>query len=106
MAEKENTVRIFIADDEAKVRFALRVLLAREPGWQIVGEAADAERLPEQIKSTQPELLLMDWLLPGLDQIGSIETLRTTYPGMTVITMSGRPEVGKAALASGEQMLL
>ena len=59
-------MRIFLADDQAKARSALRLLLEQEPGLSVVGEATETEDLLAQVQRTQPDLVLLDWELPGL----------------------------------------
>ena len=94
-------MKILLADDQKKVRFALRVLLDRKPELSVIGEAGDADELLALSASTQVDVLIMDWLLPGLPEGGSIEGLRVIRPGLFVIALSGRPEFGRAAIEAG-----
>jgi DNA-binding NarL/FixJ family response regulator len=101
-------MRVFLADDQLKVRSALRLLLEHEPGLYVVGEATEAEELLAQIKATRPDLMLLDWELPGLSLTNSVgpgkqllSVLHTFYPNLRVIALSGRPEARQAALAAG-----
>jgi hypothetical protein len=56
-------MHIFVADHQAKVRFALRTLLVRQPGLEVVGEADTVEDLLAGVEATQPDLLLLHWRL-------------------------------------------
>ena len=99
-------MRILLADDQPKVRFALRVLLERQPGLKVVGEATDAEGLLAQVKATRPDLVLLDWELPGLavsepSEQGLLMALRRVCPDTFVIALSGRLEARQAALDAG-----
>ncbi len=94
-------MRILLADHRPKVRFALRVLLTQRPGLEIAAEAVDAEDLLVQIESVCPDLVLLDWKLPGLPVTGLLLALRKTCPKACVIILSGRPEVRRAALDAG-----
>lgn len=94
-------MHILLADDQAKVRFALRVLLERQPGLEVVGEAASAEELLALMVADCPQLVLLGWELPGLARIGSVSALRDVCPGLSVIALSGRPEACRVALAAG-----
>jgi DNA-binding NarL/FixJ family response regulator len=94
-------MHIVLADDQPKVRFALRVLLERQTALEIVGEAATADDLLSLITTNCPELVLLGWELPGLAAIGSMCTLRELCPGLSVIALSGRPEACRVALAAG-----
>jgi DNA-binding NarL/FixJ family response regulator len=94
-------MRILLADNQPRVRFALRVLLERQPGLQVVGEAVDANGLLDQTKATRPDLVLLGWELPGLVAIGSLPALRRVCSDLLVIVLSGRPEARRASLDAG-----
>jgi DNA-binding NarL/FixJ family response regulator len=95
-------MRVFLADDQPKVRSALRLLLEQDLETSVVGEAAKAEDLLAQVQATRPDLLLLDWELPGLWAANSLlPGLRALNPCLLVIALSGRPDVYRAALAAG-----
>jgi DNA-binding NarL/FixJ family response regulator len=96
-----NVMRILLADDQPRVRFALRVLLERQPGFEIIGEAIDADDLLGQAEKTCPDLVLLGWELPGLAMAGSLSNLRQLCPSVSVIALSGRPEARRPALIAG-----
>jgi DNA-binding NarL/FixJ family response regulator len=94
-------MRILLADAQPKVRFALRVLLERQQGYEVVGEAADAEDLMGQIEVTCPDLVLLGWELPGMAKADMPAALRRACPDLHVIALSGRLTAREAALAAG-----
>ena len=94
-------MRILIADDQERVRFALRVLLAQQPGLQVVGEAANGEALLAQAGPLAADLALVDWELPRLAEAGGLQALHRSSPALQVIVLSSRPGVRQAALAVG-----
>jgi len=94
-------MRILLGDDQLRVRFALRVLLERQPGLEVVGEASDAENLLAQAELVDPDLVLLGWELPGLATAGSLSALRRICPRVSVIALSGRPEARQVALSAG-----
>jgi DNA-binding NarL/FixJ family response regulator len=94
-------MRVLIADEQARVRSALQILLQQQPGVDIVGEASEATELLAQLRATQPDLVLLDWGLPDLVAIGSLTALRAVCPNVALIVLSGRPEARLAALAAG-----
>jgi two-component system invasion response regulator UvrY len=94
-------MRILLADDQTKVRFALRTLLERQPGLEVVGEARSGQDLRDQIVPTCPDLVLLDWELPGERTLDTLSNLRTMYPTLRVIALSGRAEARQAALQAG-----
>lgn len=68
---------------------------------KVVAEVAEAEALLAQTRATRPDLVLLDWGLPGLGAVGSLPALRLACPSLIVIVISGRPEAGREALAAG-----
>ena len=94
-------MHILLADDESNVRFALRTLLERQRGVQIVGEAADLKALLSQIRMACPDLVLLDWELRGSVAADFLPALRKVCPDLAVIVLSGQPEARRAALDAG-----
>jgi DNA-binding NarL/FixJ family response regulator len=94
-------MRVYLADDQTNVRFALRTLLSGQPGIDVVGEALDGRALLQGVSAAQPDLVLLDWGLPGVPTQELIAGMRTACPGLTVIVLSGRLEVRSAARAAG-----
>ena len=92
---------ILIADDQPQVRRALRLLLEQELGAEVVGEAAKADDLLAQIAAGCPDLVLLDWGLPGMAEEELLTALRSTCTELAVIVLSGQPEAEEKALAAG-----
>lgn len=94
-------MRILLADSQIKVRFALRVLLERQRGLEVVGEAATAQDLLEHQELHCADLVLLDWNLAGVVPARFLSALRAGGPNVGVIVLSGWPEARDAALAAG-----
>jgi DNA-binding NarL/FixJ family response regulator len=94
-------MRVLLAEHQAQVRSALRLLLTEEPGISIVDEASEAGVLLAQINRLQPDLVLLDWELPGLATIGSLSALRLLCPNLLMLVLSGWPGARQEALAAG-----
>ncbi len=94
-------MHILLADDQAEVRSALRLLLEQEPGMCVVGEAAEAETLLAQEEATQPDLVLLDWELPGAQITDLLSALRVRCRRTIVIALSGRLEARQEAVDAG-----
>ncbi len=94
-------MRVIIADDQAIVRYALQIWLSRQPSVEIVGEATNADDLALQIELTSPDLVLLDWELPGGGGIRLLSKIRSIAPQIYVIALSGRLEACHAALSAG-----
>lgn len=94
-------MRILIADGQERVRYALQVLLAQQPGLQVAGEASNGKELIAQAGTAGADLVLVDWELPGLAEAGGLPALRCTWPGLQVVVLSSRPGARRAAQAAG-----
>lgn len=93
--------RILLADDDPAICSALRLLLEQEAGLIVVGEAADASSARQHAATLHPDLLLLDWELPGATGAPPLDSLRTDTPGMQIIALTSRLEARPAALAAG-----
>jgi DNA-binding NarL/FixJ family response regulator len=67
----------------------------------VVSEAEDCQELLAQAETVCPDLVLIDWDLPGMATVDLLPTLQTICPGLYVIALSGRPEAEQSALAAG-----
>lgn len=98
---QQQPIRILLADDEPTLCSALRLLLEQEPGLIVVGNVAKASSAQQQVAALRPDLLLLDWELPGTTGATLIDALRAAAPEMHIIALSSRPEARPAALAGG-----
>lgn len=89
---------ILIADDQPQVRRPLRLLLEQELGANVVGEAAVAKALIAQVSAGCPDLVLLDWGLPGMAAEDLLIALRQTCTVLAVIVLSGQPKAEQDAL--------
>ncbi len=94
-------LNILIGDASSRVRFGLRILLEQQPGWRVVGEAEDAKALLESVRCGCPELVLLDWELPGMPAQELLTVIRHTCPHLWIVFMSGKDELRRAALQAG-----
>ncbi|MFG2843894.1 response regulator [Kitasatospora sp. NPDC048296] len=65
------TIRVLLADDQALLRGAFRVLIDAEEDMEVVGEAADGREAVELARATKPDIVLMDIRMPGADGLGA-----------------------------------
>lgn len=94
-------MQILLADAQPQVRSALRLLLEHEPEVSVVGEVTDAKDLLNSVKVTRPDLLLLDWELPGLNDSNLVPVLRQGCPDLSIIALSGYFEARQRALNAG-----
>ena len=69
-------IRILLVDDHAVVREGLRAFLSLQDGFEIVGEAADGEEAVRRAAELEPDVILMDLVMPGLDGVSAMRELR------------------------------
>jgi NarL family two-component system response regulator LiaR len=81
-------IRILVVDDHAVVREGLRTFLGLHDDFEIVGEAADGEEAIAQAQTLQPDVVLMDLVMPKLDGVSAMRELRTTAPRSRVIVLT------------------
>jgi DNA-binding NarL/FixJ family response regulator len=94
-------MRVLLADDQAKVRSALRLLLEQQPGVEILGEAVDTTGLLDWVRAIKLDIVLLDWELPGLPATAILPVLQYQAPSLRVVALSGRPEARQVALEAG-----
>jgi DNA-binding NarL/FixJ family response regulator len=77
--------RILIADDHDVVRSGVRAILETQPGWEVVGEAADGKDAVNQALATRPDVVVLDYGLPVLNGIEATRQIRTRAPGTEIL---------------------
>jgi two-component system, NarL family, response regulator LiaR len=81
-------IRVLIVDDHSVVREGLRMLLARDPELEVVGEAANGAEAIEQARELRPDVVVMDLLMPVLDGIAATRAIRTELPEIEVLALT------------------
>lgn len=90
MAEVEEPLRVLVVDDHPVYRDGLAVLLGSVPGLSVVGTAADGEAAVRCAREEQPDVVVMDVQMPGMDGIAATRLITSESPstGVVVLTMS------------------
>jgi DNA-binding NarL/FixJ family response regulator len=105
MTEKERT-SILIAEGEATARRALRQYLGAQPGLDVVAEAADDGSLLEGVEGTCPDLVLLEWHLPGRPKADLIAALQNREPQPLVVVYGNQPESSSPAMDAGADVFV
>ena len=97
------TIRILLVEDHAVVRAGLRVLLPTEPGLEVVGEAADGLEAVAQAGALQPDIVLLDLVMPRQDGLATIPQIKQASPDSRIIVLTSFAEDEKvfAAIKAG-----
>jgi two-component system, NarL family, response regulator LiaR len=96
-------IRVLIVDDHAVVRTGLRVFLDLQPDMEVVGEASDGSEGVAVARRLEPDVVLMDLLMPNMDGITAIGRIKAERPDTEIVTMTSFIEEEKvtAALEAG-----
>jgi two-component system response regulator NreC len=97
-------ITIVLADDHAVVRSGLRMVLAREAGFEVVSEAGDADSALRTVLGHKPRVLVLDLNMPGeLTSLEAIPRVAEVSPDtrVVVLTMQEDPEFARQALRAG-----
>ncbi len=85
-------VRIVIADDHGVVRDGLTALLEEEPGWTVVGTAADGQEALELIRRLRPDLALLDITMPGMSGLEVARIAARELPQVRILILTMHEE--------------
>ncbi|MGH2838306.1 MAG: response regulator [Thermoleophilaceae bacterium] len=91
-------VNIYLCDDVPELRHLLRIILEEDPDLRIVGESGDAQIGIEEIAELQPNVVLLDLSMPGMDGLEALPLIRRAAPDTSVIVFSGFTEARMASL--------
>lgn len=83
-----DTIRLLIADDQTITRSGLKSLLAAQENLEIVGEAHDGEEAIEMAVSFQPDVILMDLRMPGMNGIEATRRIHRTSPHIGILVLT------------------
>lgn len=82
------TTRILIVDDHEVVRAGMRMLLASEPGLEIIGECTTGEEALEKSSTLQPDIIIMDVSMPGMNGIEATRRIKEKTPEIAVLALT------------------
>lgn len=88
LRDADTPIRILLVDDHTLFRRGLTALLSRDPGLQVVGDAADAGEAQRRAASLQPDIILLDNHLPGVSGIDALPALREAAPHASVLMLT------------------
>jgi two-component system, NarL family, response regulator LiaR len=81
-------IRVLIVDDHSIVRKGIRALLSESGGFEIVGEAADGQEAVVAAAETQPDVILMDLLMPVMNGIEATLRITAQRPGARILVLT------------------
>ncbi len=95
MAPTQESIRILVVDDHTVVRKGLQALIATEPGMVMVGEAATGQEAVELARRLQPDVVLVDLVMPVMDGIQAIAAITRAHPRIRILALTSFAEEDK-----------
>lgn len=101
--DRSDPIRVLLVDDEWLVRAALTTMLSGQYDIDVVGEASDGTAVPEAVRITRPDIVLMDIRMPKIDGLAATQRLRATTnaPEAIMLTTFDTDELVLRALRAG-----
>ena len=89
------TIRVLVADDHAVVRRGLQSLIDSEPGMEVVGEATDGIDALFKVRALEPDVVLMDLVMPSKDGLEAIVEIKAEFPDVRILVLTSFPDDDK-----------
>ncbi len=87
-------IRLLLVEDNDTFRESLELLLGLRSDVEVVGALADGEGAVAACRELRPDVLVLDYRLPGLDSLEVARDVRTTCPGVAVVCLTGSASEG------------
>jgi len=99
----ENKIKIMLVDDHSVVRSGLSAFLSVNPDFELVGEAENGEQAVSRAANLQPEVILMDLMMPIMDGVAATAAIKKQNPGIQIIALTSfqEDELVQNALKAG-----
>jgi len=98
--------KVLITDDRLTSRKGLRALMLTQPDIQVIGEAANGELAIEFIKKVQPDVVIMDAFMPGMNGLEATRIIKKKWKDIRVVILTLHEDIREEALASGADAFL
>ena len=81
-------IRVLICDDQAIARHGLQMILSSSPEIEIVGEAQDGQAAIDKVTETNPDIVLMDLKMPGVNGVQATRAIRRAFPSVQILVLT------------------
>ena len=89
-----STIRIILADDHCVLRDGLRALIEGQPDMEVVGEAADGQAVLREVEIHHPNVVIMDFTMPGMTGVEATAKIRTANPAVKILALTVHEDRG------------
>ena len=86
------TIQVLIVEDHAVVREGLRLLIGSEPGMKVVGQAADGLEAVQMVRTLQPDVILLDLVMPRKNGLEAISDIMQEHPQARILVLTSFAE--------------
>lgn len=99
----DKTLRVMVVDDHLMVHVGLRGMMEAAQGIDLISEASSAEEAIVKVQVANPDVILMDLILPGMDGIEATRQIKKTHPHIQIVVLTSYEDTEKiqTALAAG-----
>lgn len=98
-------VRVFLVEDQQQFQDVVRLLLALDPRFEVVGSATTGEEAIKAIAAASPDLVLLDFRLPGIDGLETARQLKILRPDVKIVLVTAHTEDVLARMAKEADIL-
>ena len=84
----EDQIKVLITDDQAIVRRGIKALLSTEPNIKVIGEAGNGKEAISQVEKLQPDVILMDLVMPVMDGVEAIRHIKAQQPAAHILVLT------------------
>lgn len=88
MSDSRQTLRVLLADDHVTVRHGLKLLIDSEPDMEVICEASDGESAVRQAIALEPDVVVMDISMPGMNGLAATRALKASWPEAVIVTLT------------------
>ena len=88
MTEKPHPLRILLADDHVTVRQGLKLLIDAERDMTVIGEASDGDEAVQKARDLNPDVIVMDISMPGMNGLAATRELKKSQPDTVIVTLT------------------
>jgi len=100
MNTSEKPARVMVVDDDTLMREVLKALL-RDEKFEVVGEARDGQSALALLERSRPDIVCLDVNMPGMSGIDVLKSIRSSYPEIRVVMITGDSTMGTVREAVG-----